>query len=225
MMKLSPTAILILSILAGVIVVFVIDPLDSTTLSSPFCLGILLMALSIRQAVWVVVTACLAYCALDFYAMSYFLEHAPNPVIHPFFWFYQRFGLFLVVCLMATYLSYYREQTQRILNQTRDVLSKLPAPVAISDAAGYVTYVNDYLCALLGQSSSQLLGKRYVDLFMSDIEEGKAMRYYIDLFGEPSQKLHDLKLKFPAAQNGTDAYATCLGSGAQRHMVTVLKLT
>jgi PAS domain S-box-containing protein len=223
-MKLSPATILILSILAGVIVVFVIDPLDSTTLISPFCLGILLLTLSIHQRVWVVLTVCIIYCALDIQSMLYFLRHAPHPIVHPLFWFYETFGLFIVVCLSASYLSYYREQTQRTLNQTREILSKLPSPVAVSDATGYVTYVNDYLCALLGQSSSQLVGKRYVDLFMSDIEAGKAMRYYIDLFGEPNEKLHDLKLRTSSSQIETEAYATCLGSGARRNMVTVLKV-
>ena len=221
-MKKQPLVILGLAIAIGMIVAFVIDPLDRTTLSTPFLLGLLLLALSIRQALWVVVTACVAYCALDIYAMFDFMRHAPHPVVHPAFWFYQRLGQFLVVCLMAVYLSYFREQMQRNLDQTREILSKLPAPVAVSDAAGYVTYVNDYLCAFLGQPSADLVGKRYIDLFMTDIQEGKAMRYYIELFGD-SNPNHEMKLRTAAAQASLNASVTCLGYGAQRNMITVLQ--
>jgi PAS domain-containing protein len=221
-MKKQSLVILGVAIALGVIVAFVIDPLDRTTLSTPFLLGLLLLALSIRRALWVVVTACAAYCALDVYAMFYFMEHAPHPVVHPAFWFYQRFGQFMVICLMSIYLSYFREQMQENLDQTKEILSKLPAPVAISDAAGYVIYVNDYLCTFLKQPSSGLLGKRYVDLFMTDIQEGKAMRYYIELFADPKAN-HEMKLKTSASPANLNATVTCLGSGAQRNMITVLQ--
>ena len=221
-MKKQPLVILGLAIAIGMIVAFVIDPLDRTTLSTPFLLGLLLLALSIRQALWVVVTACMAYCALDIYAMFDFMEHAPHPVVHPAFWFYQRLGQFLVVCLMSMYLSYFREQMQGNLDQTREILSKLPAPVAISDAVGYVIYVNDYLCTFLKQPSSELVGKRYVDLFMTDIQEGKAMRYYIELFADPKPN-HEMKLRTSASPVSLNANVTCLGAGAHRNMITVLQ--
>jgi PAS domain-containing protein len=221
-MKKQSLVILGLAIVVGVIVAFVVDPLDRTTLSTPFCLGLLLLALSIRQAPWVVVTSCVVFCALDIYAMFDFMKHAPHSPIHPLFWFYQRFGLFAVVCLMSIYLSYFRDQMQGTLDQTKEILSKLPAPVVISDAAGYVTYVNDYLCTFLNQPSSQLVGKRYVDLFMTDIQDGKAMRYYIELFADPSPN-HEMKLRTSAAPAPLVATVACLGSGAHRNMITVIQ--
>jgi hypothetical protein len=221
-MKKQSCIVLGLAIVMGMIVAFVIDPLDSSTLSTPFLLGLLLMALSIRQTLGVVITACAVYCVLDVYAMVYFLEHAPHPAVHPPFWFFQRLGQFLVVCVMSIYLSYFREQMQGNLDQTKEILSKLPAPVAISDAAGYVSYVNDCLCMFLNQPASQLVGKRYVDLFMTDIHEGKAMRYYIELFADPRPN-HEMKLKTSAPPANFNANVTCLGAGAQRNMITVIQ--
>lgn len=224
-MKFSPLGALTISLLLGLLVTFVVDPMDPSTLSTPFCLGLVIMGLSFRQKTWVVATTCLIYCALVIYAMIHFLDFAPPPpTLHPWFWFFQRFGSFLVVCGLGTYLSYYREDTQRSLAHIQGILGKLPAPVVISDAAGYITYVNESLCKFFGQPAFSLLGKRYVDVFMTDIQEGKAMRYYIELFSDQSNTMHEVELKTSAGPFYTKGNLTCLGMRTYRSMVTVLQI-
>jgi len=224
-MKLPPFAALTISVLLAILVVFVVDPLDPSTFSTPFCLGMILMWFSLRQTAWVVLCVAICYCFLDFYATDLFLDRSPNPVPHPYFWFFQRFGLFFVVLVMAVYLSYHREQTTKNIEHIRTVLSKLPAPVVISDAAGYVTYVNEALCAFFGQASENLIGRRYPELFMTNIEEGKAMRYYIELFGDDNPNAPEVDLVTCVNSSSVKAGLTCLGKGKYRNMITVLHNT
>jgi len=223
-MKLHPSVALIFSLLIALVVVFVVDPLDPSTLSTPFCLGLILMGLSFHQRPRVVVTVTLAYMALAFYAMVHFLEFAPIPSPHPYFWFFQRFGLFLIVCTMSIYLSYYREYTERHISYIQNILGKLPVPVVVSDAGGSITYANDALCAFFSQPAPDLIGKRYIDLFMANIQEAKATRYYLELFGKQTSTAQEVELKTSVKSQATNASLTCLGVGDHRNMITVLQL-
>lgn len=222
-MKFSSSAALVLSLLIALVVVFVIDPLDRSTLSTPFCLGLILMGLSFRQSPWVVVTASLIYMGLTVYAMLHFLEFSPTPSPHPIFWFFQRFGLFFIVCMMSMYLSSYRDYTERNLAHIQLIFGKLPAPVLVSDVAGYIIYVNKPLCTFLGQPASSLLGKRYIDLFMTNIQERKAMRYYIELFGDKVNTAHEVELTTATAHLKINACLIGLGVGVHRNMITVMQ--
>ncbi len=224
-MKLSPLLAFIVAITLALLVVFVIDPLDPSTFSTPFCLGLILMWLSLRQKAWVVLCIAILYCVLDFYATNWFLGTFRHPAEHPYFWFFQRFGLFSVVCVMAVYLSYHREESEKTLNHIQGVLRKLPAPMVISDAAGYITYVNEALCSFFGQPSAKLVGNRYVDLFMGHTQEGKAMRYYIELFAEQRDAAHEVELRVPVSPVNTKGYLICLGQGASRNMITILQVS
>lgn len=214
-------------LLAGVVVVFIVDPLDPSTISTPFLLGIILMALSLRQSTYLVTTTCFGYSILTAYALiSAYLYSASqghvNP--HPYFWLFQRMGLFLVVCALAIYIASYRVDSDRIRARIQNILAKLPAPVVISDAAGYIVYVNEALCQAFKGDASEMMGKRYVDLFMTDIQEGKAMRYYIELFAAPGESVHELEIKPLNSETKTKARLTCLGSGSTRVMITLLSL-
>jgi PAS domain-containing protein len=212
-------------IVLGLITTFVIDPLDPSTISTPFLLGIVLMGLSLRQSPALVAAASVIYVVLSTYALvdahQYFATHVyANP--HPYFWLFQRLGLFLVVCGLAIYLAYYRTGSQKILAHVQNILAKLPAPVVISDAAGYIIYANEALCSAFNQKTAELTGKRYVDFLMTDIQEGKAMRYYIELFGAEANSIHDVEIKPFDSQTTMKARLTCLGSGPNRVMITVL---
>jgi len=224
-MKLSSPVALLVAFLLALIVVFVIDPLDKTTLSTPFCLGMILMWLSLRQAAWVVLAVTIFYCVIDFYATELFLESfsGRHSTEHPYFWFFQRFGLFIVVCVMAVYLSYHREESEKNLKHIQGILGKLPAPVVISDATGLITYANEALCSLFGKASPELIGKRYLELFMTNIDEGKAMRYYIELFGSDDENAPEVELLTLASPSAMKASLTCMGKGTQRSMITVLR--
>lgn len=223
-MKLSPLVAFAFSIVMALLIVFVIDPLDPTTFSTPFLLGLILMWLSLRQSAWVVLTVTLAYCIMDFYATDWFLRNFRHPAEHPYFWFFQRFGLFTVVSVMAVYLSYYRENSERNLSHVQSILRKIPSPMAISDATGYITYVNETLCHYFGKPAASLLGKRYVDLFMSQTQEGKAMRYYIELFGEQADTVHEVDLSLSVGAPSTKGHVICMGQGSQRSMITVFQI-
>ncbi len=225
-MKLSPVVTFALSILLALFAIFVVDPLDPSTLSTPFLLGIILMWLALRQDAWVVLCIAIAYCLLDFYATDWFLGVASktNYVPHPLFWFYQRFGLFLVVATMSVYLSFHREEAARNLNHVQTVLGKMPAPMLISDATGFITYVNEAFCTFFGKPAAELLGKRYVDLLMSETQEGKAMRYYIELFGDTSDSVHEVELRVAINNLSTKGYVICLGQGSKRSMITVFQI-
>jgi len=224
-MKLSFFAKLFVLLILGLIVVFIIDPLDPTTISTPFMLGIILMGLSLRQSTALVVATSFIYLLLTAYALikahEYFSAHFyASP--HPYFWLFQRTGLFLLVCGMACYLAYYRTDTQRILTHIQNVLAKLPAPVVISDAAGYIVYANEALSAIFKQDPAGLTGKRYIDFLMNDIQEGKAMRYYIEFFGAEANSIHELEIKPFDSETKLKARLTCLGSGSNRVMITLL---
>ncbi len=225
-MKLSFIAKFVILVVIGLVVVFIIDPLDPSTVSTPFCLGIILMALSLRQSTQIVVAASLIYNVLTVIALVHFHHHIAATVIHvgahPYFWLFQRIGLFMVLSALAVYLAYYRTGSQRLLSHVQDILTKLPAPVVISDAAGYVVYANEALATTYKQNVNDLTGKRYVDFFMTDIQEGKAMRYYIELFGAQTNSVHDLEMKPFDSGIKVKARLTCLGSGSDRVMITVL---
>jgi transcriptional regulator with PAS, ATPase and Fis domain len=210
--------------IVGIVVVFLIDPLDPTTISTPFMLGIILMALSLRQSTALVVATSVTYSILTTYALvhahQYFATHVyASP--HPIFWLFQRMGLFIVVCALAIYLAYYRTASQQVLSHVQNILEKLPAPVLISDGAGYYVYANKAFTTTFGQNLRELADKRYVDIFMSDIHEGKATRYYIELFGAKENSVHELELKPFDSPTKIKARLTCLGTGPNRVMITV----
>jgi hypothetical protein len=223
MNKHSPLTILFTALLLGLGVAFVVDPLDPSTISTPFCLGMLLMALSLRQSVLVVATLGVFYTFLSAYALvdSPFFRSS----VHPVFWAFQHLGIFLVVCCLTIYLARYRTDTQRNLARIQGILAKLPGPMVVSDAAGYIQYENEALRTIFKKEPSGLTGKRYVECFMSNIHEGKAMRYYIELFADQANDTHEAELTLFGGRVKTKARISCLGVGPDRIMITLLDLS
>ena len=222
-MKINSINLFLLTLLGAAIVTFVVDPLDPTTLSTPFCLAMILMALSFRQKPWLVVSTTIFYNFLVLYAMFHFMAHAIFPFPHPYFWFFQRYGMFLIVCCMGIYMTYYRDGMERNLIRIQALFSKLPAPVAVSDEAGYITYVNEPLCSFFQLAASSLMGKRYIDVFMATIQEGKAASYYNELFKMIANTSHDIELGTAGITGNTKGCLICLGEGKQRNLITVLQ--
>ena len=212
-------------LILGLVVVFIIDPLDRSTTCTPFCLGIILMALSLRQSTALVVATSLIYSVLTVYALidahQYYAAHV-HVSPHPYFSLFQRSGLFFVLCGLAIYLAYYRTDTERTLSRLQDILGKMPAPIVISDATGIILYANDALCAASKQSATGIIGRRYVDLLMSDIHEGKAMRYYIEIFGGQDKNIHEIGVHPFGSPIPTTARLICVGTGPRRVMITLL---
>jgi PAS domain S-box-containing protein len=223
---LSNSAKLLAALVLGFVVVFLIDPLDPSTLSTPFLLGILLMGLALREKLSVVSTISVLYSLLTFYALVQFefsYSHRVTPMMHPAFWIFQRMGLFLLLCALSSYLAHYRTQMEQTLAHIQEILSKLPAPVVVSDAAGRVVYANDALGRIFGSPSPTLTGRRFVDVLMPDIQEGKAMRYYIEVFDSETNSVHELEMKPFDGIGRMNARLTCLGTGRSRVLVTVLQ--
>ena len=215
-------------LILGLVVACVIDRLDPTTVSTPFLLGIILMGLSLRQSVPLVFATSVIYCVLTAYALithhEYVISAHYHVGPHPAFSLFLRIGLFLVLCGLAIYLAHYRTTTSRILDHIRNILAKLPIPVVISNAAGHIVYANESLSTTFKQESDKLTGKRYIDLLMSDIQEGKAMRYYIELFGEDANNIHELEIKPFDSETKVKARLTCLGLGPNRVLITVFNV-
>ena len=212
-------------VILGLVVIFWVEPLDPSTTSAPFLLGIILMALSLRQSTALVVAASIIYSGLTVYDLIAFVDYVSthlHPVIHPAFWLFQRMGLFLVVCAMAIYLAFYRVSTQSMLGHVQNILTKLPSPVVISDATGHIIYANEAFAGVFKQKAAEFIGKRFVEVVLSDIQEGKAMRYYIEIFADQENTLHELEIKPSEDGAKMKARLTCFGTGTNRVLITVV---
>lgn len=224
-LKISPFIVFFVAVIIGLIAVFVIDPLDPSTVSTPFLLGIVLMGLSLRQSTGLVMAVSLLYCFLTVYALIQFHEYYAAKIhvdIHPFFWLFQRTGLFLVLCGLAIYLAHYRTDTERILSRLQTILGKLPSPVVLSDASGNIVYANDAVTPVLHQTAAEITGKSYFEFFLSDATKGQSIRSYFDLFESNLNGIHELNVGSLGHATKMTAQLICLGAGPNRVMITVL---
>jgi PAS domain-containing protein len=212
----------------GLLTVFVIDPLDPTTVSTPFCLGIILMGLSLRQSPSLVIAVSGVYSVLTACALIEFHRYHDAHVHvspHPYFWLFQRMGLFLLLCGMAIYLAYYRTDTERVLERLRTILGKLPAPVILSDASGNIVYANDAVTPIFNQTPEQIVGKSYFNFFLTEKMKGQSIRSYFTIFEANTNETYELEIyPFDSTEKMT-AQLMCLGRGQNRVMVTVLQNT
>jgi PAS domain-containing protein len=210
----------------GLITVYVIDPLDVSTVSTPFLLGIILMALSLRQRTSLVVAVSGLYTVLTVFALirfqEYYLVHV-HASPHPLFWLFQRSGLFIVLSGLAIYLAHYRTDTERILTRMRTILGKLPAPVILSDASGNIVYANDAVTPVLRKAPAEIIGNSYFDFFLTDKTKGKSIRAYFELFEMDTNGIFELEVRPFGEANRASAQLIGLGTGQNRVMITVLQ--
>jgi PAS domain-containing protein len=216
----------ILLVVVGLATVFLIDPLDPTTVSTPFCLGIVLMGLSLRQSLTLVVTTSVVYFVLTIYALVTFHQYITTHVhtsAHPLFWLFQRSGLFLVLCMLAIYLTHYRTETERILTRFRAILGKLPSPVIISDVAGNIVFANEAVSSIFNQAAAEVLGKSYFDFVLTEAMKGHSIRSYFELFEADTNGTLELETTPFGRKNKKSAQIICLGTGPNRIMITVIQ--
>jgi PAS domain-containing protein len=208
----------------GLLTVFIIDPLDPTTVSTPFCLGIVLMAVSLRQSTSLVTAISAAYCALTVIALLRFHHYVSHIYVspHPSFWLFQRMGLFFVLCGLAIYMAYYRTGTDRLLTRLRAILGKLHTPVILSDASGNIVYANEAITPLLQQTAAQITGKSYFNFLRMGGTKGESIRAYFDRFEAETNGIYELEIAPFGAENTVPAQISCLGTGPSRVMITVL---
>jgi PAS domain-containing protein len=210
----------------GLLTTFVVDPLDKTTVSTPFLLGIILMGLSLRQSTFLVSVVSLFYCFLTVFALVQFHRYYAAYVHaspHPYFWLFQRVGLFLVLCGLSIYLAHYRTDTERILTRLRTILSKLPVPVILSNASGSIVYANDAITEVLHLTPSEVTGKNYFDYFHTESKKGKSIRSYFELFETDASGIYELNVGPLNSSRAMKAQLNCLGTGPNRVLITVLQ--
>ncbi len=215
-----------LALLVGLVLIYVFDSLKVSALSYPVCLSIVVMGVSLREKPMLVVAISTVYIVLVTYSALYFLYHSNPfnvPLTNRVFGLVQREGVFIVVCAMGIYLSFYRNAAERTLADLQNTLSKIPVPVVISDGGGYIIYVNDSLKGSFENFPPDLIGKRYIDFFMPGISEGHAMRYYIELFSAQATDVHEIDVVPFGYTNPMRARLTCHGSGMKRTLITVLQ--
>jgi len=218
----------VLALVLGLATVFVIDPLDPSTVCTPFCLGIILTALSLRQGTALVVAVSVLYSLLTTYALveaHRYHEMRGDVGPHPYFWLFQRMGLFIVLCALASYLTYYRTETEQNLTRLRTVLGRLPAPVILSDVSGNIVYANDAITTILHQPPSDLVGRRYVDVLSTEPMEGKSIPTYLERFDADTNGIFEVETSPFGHGNKFNAQIMCLGTEANRVMITVLQNT
>jgi hypothetical protein len=214
------------ALILGLAVILVFDYLDVSALSAPFCLAIVLMGASLRQKPSLVVAISLVYILLIGYSAFYLFYHSNHPRLpfpYPIFSLIQRMGVFIVLCAMAIYMSVYRTTSEQTLADVRTTLSKLPVPVVVSDASGFIIYTNESLNASLQYLPRDLTGKRYTDFFMPAVQEGSAMRRYIELFGAEANSVHEIDIMPLGGSVPLLARLTCHGAGSKRTLITVLQ--
>ena len=224
-MNLSAVSKFIVALILGLVTVFVIDPLDPSTISTPFCLGIILMGLSLRQGPSLVAAVSLFYSVLTIYALIQFHRyHDTHAYVspHPYFWLFQRMGLFLVLCGLACYLAHYRTDTERILARLRTVLGKLPVPVILSDSAGNIVYANDAVPLVLHQTTAQITGKSYFNFFRTERMKGRSIRAYFETFEADMNGIYEIDVGPLEDAKKMTTQMICLGTGRNRVMITVL---
>ncbi len=210
----------------GLITVYIIDPLDVNTVSTPFLLGMILMGLSLRQGTTLVVAVSCLYTVLTVLALVRFQEYYSTHVHaspHPLFWLFQRSGLFVVLCGLSIYLAHYRTDTERILTRLRTILSKLPAPVILSDVSGNIVYANDAVKPVLHSTAAEVVGNSYFDFILTDTTKGKSIRSYFELFEMDTNGIFELEVRPFGRANRASAQLICLGTGQNRVMITVLQ--
>jgi PAS domain-containing protein len=205
---------------------YVFDRLNVSALSYPVCLSIVIMGISLRQNPALVLVISLFYIVLVTCSSFYFLYHS-NPYHVPFpnrlFGLVQREGVFLVVCAMAVYMSLYRVASEQQLGDLEKTFRKIPVPVVISDGAGFITYANESLKASFKCLPQDLVGKSYPDIFMPSIAEGKAIRFYIELFGDDTDSVREMDITPLGESVPMLARIVCYGEGYKRSLITVLQ--
>ena len=184
------------------------------------------MGLSLRQSVSLVVVVSLIYSILTAYALIHFHEYIAAKVHvspHPYFWLFQRMGLFLVLCGLAIYLAQYRTGTERILTRLRTILSTLPVPVILSDISGKIVYTNNAVSPILHQASAlTIVGMSYFDLLMTEKTKGESIRAYFALFDADTNRIYELEVGPVGRTTKMKAHLTCLGTRQNRILITVL---
>jgi PAS domain-containing protein len=225
-LKISIHIKFLIVLIIGLFTVFVVDPLDSTTVSAPFCLGIVLMALSLRQSVSLVVATSLLYSILTVYALVHFHDYIVTKVHvsqHPYFWLFQRMGLFLVLCGMAIYLAHYRSDTERRVTRLRTILSTLPVPVILSDSSGKIVYANNAVAPLLHHiDAPTVIGMSYFNFLMIERTKGESIRTYFGLFDADTNRVYEIEVGPVGRTTKMKAQLTCLGTKQNRILISVL---
>ena len=132
-----------------------------------------------------------------------------------------RLGSFAAATVLAMLFSRYRLYSARMTDQTFEVLSRMPAPVIVSDAYGQIRFANNAAIQLLSKDSRNLRGVSYTRLLLTESEEGSADRIYRKVFEESASKHRSITLSHGAGMQ-LSAHTASIGERENRLMVTLV---
>lgn len=220
----TPTLTLLVLLVAAA-VFFLVDPIFGDVTFVPLALSVGVLVLSFRlPPARLVLWACI-YGLLVLYVFT------RGNMLNPEEWqswlkLVLRVIFFATACIMGVLYSHARQTLNKSLGWVVDVLGKMPVPLVVSDAAGYAVFASEEAEVFLGFPHGGIEGKRFVELFMADVDEGKAMRFYIEMFEDYSATAQQVNLGIGGRETvSVPARLICLGIGGERRLVTVLLST
>lgn len=211
----------LLSLFTAAVILFIDWHVERVVLTPALAaLFLLVFSFFIRPKQMIVMAMVLLFAV--FISLCFLPPHPP--AYDSVFWLqlFIRCGGFTATCLMALFVSIHRLRSVRLLSEIVVILNKMPLPVLVSDAAGYIIYVNDEATGFMGCTKESLLGKRYVKLFMGNKDEGQGMRFYIQFFEKTGLNAERVLLTAGKNHLQIEARLICLGEGDRRQLITVL---
>lgn len=217
------TAVLFAGFMLAVAAILLIDSLVAHVTITPILLALLLIGLALIFRPAYVVTYALLTTFADVFALRY-MQPFDAGSQHEWLTLLTRIVSYTLGCLMAVLISLYRCRSKTSLQQTFEIVTKVPIPIIVSDAAGYITMANDAAARFMDRAPEELLGQRYVHFFGTDADEGKAMRAYIEFFENPAKTASTVRLIIRTEPAATlDARVICVGDSDDRSMITLLE--
>ena len=157
-----------------------VQDITLTPLLSLATLAVLSLRLPPRaMAAWALVFAIAVFIALQ---RTYSASADP---LHPVVTLFVRTATFIIGATICVTLSVTRTTLNQQFVHLKDLITKIPLPIIISDASGIIFYVNAPAGELLGQDSDALLGQTVFSLTGTYEKKGRAIQSYIELCDQP----------------------------------------
>ncbi|MBI3879904.1 MAG: PAS domain S-box protein [Verrucomicrobia bacterium] len=171
--------------LLGLVATLLVDAVYREATLTPFLglsvLALLAFRLGPRALTgWVVIYSVAVFFMLDLslHEAAEQLRANPTPWI--------RMASFIIAGAIAVMFSRHRHEAAAQQQVFRELLSRLPAAVIVSDENGIIQLANEKAARLIGLSVADLTGFSYFSVLMDPVNRGKAIQRYVDLFQSKS---------------------------------------
>ncbi len=217
----STPRLIVAVVTAAVLSVLVLDPLVSEITFVPFLLGFALVVLAFRLPPWRLGIWCGIFSLLVLLSLMR-LEWFYAGDAMAWLRLFLRLGVFLSSCALAILLSITRARHVRIMHQQMETMVRLPVPLVVANGAGAIIFASDEALALLRLDRAEVLNANFPALFMTDLQEGDAMRLFIELMEDQQVPVKTLELSVRGLPDKVPAKLLCFGFGKDRRAVCVL---